>query len=179
MMANPDAGTSASAAFSQQESVYMNKAFEYAEQALLEKEVPIACVIVDKNGEIIAWGANKTNEKRDATRHAEMEAINMLPDDMDAASLTLYVTVEPCIMCAAALRQYGIFDVVYGCDNARFGGCGTVKDIARQEVEGLEKLRIRKGLYADRAIEILKRFYTQENLNAPPEKRKIKRLKTE
>ena len=73
-----------------------------------------------------------------ATRHAELEAIDAIladtsltpPERKDEPYLlqttTLYVTVEPCIMCASALRQLGIREVFYGCDNDRFGGCGSV-----------------------------------------------------
>lgn len=72
-----------------------------------------------------------------ATRHAELEAIDAIisnpaltPPDRRSAQLlsetTLYVTVEPCIMCASALRQVGIKEVYFGCRNDRFGGCGSV-----------------------------------------------------
>jgi tRNA-specific adenosine deaminase 2 len=70
-----------------------------------------------------------------ATRHAELEAIDSILADKALTPIvtkyplsetTLYVTVEPCIMCASALRQMGIKDVFYGCGNERFGGCGSV-----------------------------------------------------
>ena len=70
-----------------------------------------------------------------ATRHAELEAIDSILADRSLtpetseyplSNTTLYVTVEPCIMCASALRQMGIKEVFYGCANDRFGGCGSV-----------------------------------------------------
>lgn len=70
-----------------------------------------------------------------ATRHAELEAIDAILANKSItpnmttyplSTTTLYVTVEPCIMCAAALRQLGIKEVFYGCANDRFGGCGSV-----------------------------------------------------
>ena len=66
-----------------------------------------------------------------ATLHAELEAIDHLLPTHPAplSSITLYVTVEPCVMCASALRQIGIGKVVYGCGNDRFGGCGSVIDV--------------------------------------------------
>ena len=66
-----------------------------------------------------------------ATLHAELEAIDHLLPMHPApfSSITLYVTVEPCVMCASALRQIGIGKVVYGCGNDRFGGCGSVIDV--------------------------------------------------
>jgi tRNA(Arg) A34 adenosine deaminase TadA len=66
-----------------------------------------------------------------ATLHAELEAIDHLLPNHPAplSSITLYVTVEPCVMCASALRQIGIGRVIYGCGNDRFGGCGSVIDV--------------------------------------------------
>ena len=72
-----------------------------------------------------------------ASRHAELEAIDVILEDTSLtppssttryplANTTLYVTVEPCIMCASALRQLGIRQVFYGCENEKFGGCGSV-----------------------------------------------------
>ena len=68
---------------------------------------------------------------RQATQHAELEAIDhLLPTHPPPlTSITLYVTVEPCVMCASALRQIGIGRVIYGCGNDRFGGCGSVIDV--------------------------------------------------
>jgi tRNA-specific adenosine deaminase 2 len=65
---------------------------------------------------------------KQATLHAELEAIDhLLPTNpAPLSAITLYVTVEPCVMCASALRQIGIGRVVYGCGNDRFGGCGSV-----------------------------------------------------
>ena len=73
-----------------------------------------------------------------ATRHAELEAIDSILADPNLtptiteyplSDTTLYVTVEPCIMCASALRQMGIKEVIYGCGNDKFGGCGSVLGI--------------------------------------------------
>lgn len=108
---------------------------------------------------VIARARNRTNELRNvsknpsnnrtcliilatqATRHAELEAIDAifsnktLTPEMTPYPLsttTLYVTVEPCIMCAAALRQLGIKEVFYGCSNDRFGGCGSVLGVNQE-----------------------------------------------
>jgi tRNA-specific adenosine deaminase 2 len=68
-----------------------------------------------------------------ATRHAELEAIDLIieldPSPYPLRDVTLYVTVEPCLMCASALRQLGIKKVFYGCANDRFGGCGSVLSV--------------------------------------------------
>ena len=77
-------------------------------------------------------------------------------------STDLYVTVEPCIMCASALRQYGIRAVYFGCLNDRFGGCGGVMSIHQDE--SVDKgFPVFGGLYREEAIMLLRRFYVQEN----------------
>jgi len=113
---------------------WMDIALRMAEEALSAREVPVGCVFVHED-KIIARARNRTNELRNATRHAELEALdeiiyssppncNRIPENTK-----LYVTVEPCMMCASALRQIGIKQVFYGCENERFGGCGSVLDV--------------------------------------------------
>lgn len=97
------------------------------------------------------------------------------------SATTLYVTVEPCIMCAAALRQLGIKEVFYGCANDRFGGCGSVLGV-NQDLghPSHPPYKASGGYYDAEAIMILRRFYITENTNAPVPKSKTNRvLKTE
>ena len=113
---------------------FIDAAMEVAESALSVGEMAVGCVLVYR-GAIIAKGHNRTNEKRNATRHAELEAIDQLllehPDDgrQILKDCELYVSVEPCVMCAAALRLVHIKRVYYGCGNERFGGCGSVLSV--------------------------------------------------
>ena len=89
---------------------FMRRALEVAERALAEGETPVACVLV-RNGQVVATGMNDTNKSLNGTRHAEFLAISEFVDSHtleDFKSTDLYVTVEPCIMCASALRKYGI-----------------------------------------------------------------------
>jgi len=117
---------------------YMMMALAQAEEALEAREVPVGCVIVYEN-KVIAQGRNEVNETKNSTRHAEMIAIERVRvwcahndksdvDNVFKKSL-LYVTTEPCIMCAAALRIIGLTNVKYGCPNQRFGGCGSRLDV--------------------------------------------------
>lgn len=120
-----------------------------AEEALAAKEVPVGCVFV-KDGEAIAKARNRTNEWRNvssamcvtrcrimnisiiqATLHAELVSLDEIlkTHSLPLQDVTLYVTVEPCVMCASALRQVGIGKVFYGAGNERFGGCGSVLDV--------------------------------------------------
>lgn len=91
----------------------------------------------------------------------------------------LYVTVEPCVMCASALRQLNIRSVYFGCANDRFGGCGSVMNINSDE--GIERpYRAYPGFYREEAIMLLRKFYIQENEKAPtPKGKKSRELKTE
>ncbi|TEB29528.1 cytidine deaminase-like protein [Coprinellus micaceus] len=164
---------------------WMKEAMAMAEEALAAGEVPVGCVFV-RDRKIIAKARNRTNQLRNATRHAELEAIDRILSDpkltpekvSDAnpyplSTTTLYVTVEPCIMCASALRQLGIKDVFYGCGNDRFGGCGSVLGVNELLTHPHHpSYRATGGFCREEAIMILRRFYITENTNAPNPKSK-------
>ncbi|KAI6114867.1 cytidine deaminase-like protein [Pisolithus croceorrhizus] len=172
---------------------WMRVAMTMAEEALSAGEVPVGCVFV-RNGEAIAKARNRTNELRNASRHAELEAVDLiLANDDDGGELTtpsnryplfdttLYVTVEPCIMCASALRQLGIKQVFYGCENDKFGGCGSVLGVnAPSEHPVHPAYNAIGGFLREEAIMILRRFYFTQNTNAPvPRQKGTRVLKTE
>lgn len=160
----------------------MEEAFNQAEEALDAGEVPIGCALVDQDtSEIVAVGRNRTNELRNATRHAELCAIDSLirrgfgMDDF--SRLVLFVTVEPCIMCAAALRLLRVRRVHFGCFNERFGGCGSVmpaSTVGLRDWEGLETVHT-GGPEGERAVGLLRRFYLRENGRAPNPRKKERR----
>lgn len=155
----------------------MERALSEARNALERGEVPIGCAIQNADGEIIAVGSNRVNELGNATAHAELVAFEDLPqkpDGYSSKSLTLYVTCEPCVMCAAAIVQLGIVGhIVYGCSNPRFGGCGTVK---RLDMYGDIAPEVEKGVMASEAVKLLGMFYERSNPNAPkPKKRRLKK----
>jgi tRNA-specific adenosine deaminase 2 len=111
-----------------------------------------------------------------------------IPDNQNIAEFTasvfpetdLYVTVEPCIMCAAALRQLGIRRVYFGCSNDRFGGNGTVLAIHSDHHQDYPPYEVVSGLFRKEAIILLRSFYIQENDHAPEPKKKSNRvLKTD
>jgi len=156
-----------------------------AEEALASGEVPVGCVFV-RDGIIIAKARNRTNELRNATRHAELEAIDSILSDValtpqmsdyPLSEITLYVTVEPCMMCASALRQLGIKEVFYGCENDRFGGCGSVLGVnSKIDHPKHPAYQATGGYCRQEAILILRRFYITENTNAPVPKSKANRV---
>ncbi|XP_035650070.2 tRNA-specific adenosine deaminase 2 isoform X3 [Oncorhynchus keta] len=147
-----------------------------AKEALENGEVPVGCLMV-YNNEILGKGRNEVNETKNATRHAEMVALDQVLEwcrhrDLDPRTVcertVLYVTVEPCIMCAGALRLTNIPLVVYGCNNDRFGGCGSVLDIPSADLPHTgSSFKCISGFRAEEAVEMLKAFYKQENPNAP------------
>ncbi|KAF9582810.1 tRNA(adenine34) deaminase [Lunasporangiospora selenospora] len=121
---------------------HMRAALDLALEAHSVGEVPVGCVFVhEPSGEIIGRGRNRTNESLNGTRHAEFEAIDMIlsqegyriqaenPEAHFWKDVALYVTIEPCVMCASALRQLGIGSVYFGAGNDRFGGNGSVFNI--------------------------------------------------
>lgn len=175
--------------------VWMKHALKVAQKGLSQGEVPVGCVMVYK-GEVISEGHNEVNASLNATRHAEIVAYDKLLNycqtkDLNATdvshNLTLYVTVEPCIMCACALRLAGICQVVYGCDNERFGGCGSVLDVhnkpvCTQSTVTREKLTLStnavqstvvmfpplvttSGVLKMEAVKLLQQFYEGSNPN--------------
>ncbi|XP_045776688.1 tRNA-specific adenosine deaminase 2 [Maniola jurtina] len=156
----------------------MKRALELASDALAAQEVPVGCVFTI-NETIVAESRNSVNVTRNPTRHAEMNCIDAVIEycknnNIDHASyfrnIVVYVTVEPCIMCAAALNILKVHEVVYGCANDRFGGY-TVLDVRKF----YEPNYILTGnLCADEAMALLKQFYKGVNPNAPESKVKKK-----
>ncbi|RUP19043.1 cytidine deaminase-like protein [Jimgerdemannia flammicorona] len=167
---------------------YMLEALSIAQEAYDNGEVPVGCVFVH-HGEIIARGRNRPNETLNGTRHAEIEGIDQIlasgkhvADDFQRCDL--YVTVEPCVMCASALRQIRIRKVYFGCANERFGGNGSVLGINDTSpaltTTTSSPYASEGGFYREEAIILLRKFYIRENENAPVPKKKTNRvLKTD
>lgn len=108
----------------QSDQYYMQKALDEARLALLEDEVPIGAVVVSPSGAIIGRGHNMTQSLLDVTAHAEMLALTAAERTLGGKYLkdcTLYVTVEPCTMCAGAIGWAQISRVVYGADDPKRG----------------------------------------------------------
>jgi len=161
---------------------FMAKAVELAETALASDETPVGAVfvLVSKEGSrsVVAGAMNDTNRSLCGTRHAEFVGIEEILRTFPASVFTkidLYVTVEPCVMCASALRQLHIHAVYFGCANDRFGGCGTVFAINTDPAAD-PPFPAYPGYYREEAIMLLRRFYLQENEKAPVPKLKKNRL---
>ncbi|OJJ06881.1 hypothetical protein ASPVEDRAFT_201184 [Aspergillus versicolor CBS 583.65] len=161
-------------------SCFMEQAFEMARRALDLGETPVGCVLVYKN-KIVGRGMNDTNRSMNGTRHAEFLALQEILRSYPKSvlrSTDLYVTVEPCVMCAAALRQYQIRSVYYGCGNERFGGTGSILSLHSDSAID-RPYSVYGGLQRKEAIMLLRRFYIQENEKAPkPRPKKNRELNT-
>eukprot|EP00944_MAST-04C_sp_MAST-4C-sp1_P008169 g8169.t1 len=165
----------------------MRLALAEAHHALEHGEVPVGCVFikpspVNESGEdsIIASASNKTNITSNATRHAELVAydIGFMASRCNKDILRgceLYVTVEPCIMCAAALARIGIKRVYYGCRNDKFGGNGSI--LSCHSLESMSSdldtsYHVVPGVLENEAVELLREFYSRGNPKAPVPHRK-------
>ena len=108
--------------------MYMKLALDLAEQAAKKGEVPVGCVI-EKEGRIIGHGANHREEDQDPLGHAEIMAISQAAHSLGSWRLenaTLYVTLEPCPMCAGAIVNARIPTIVYGCDDPKSGAVRSI-----------------------------------------------------
>lgn len=111
---------------------YMARALELAQKALAEGEVPVGCVIVRSDGRIIGEGRNRREADQDALGHAELEAIHMACQTVGGWRLTkakLYVTLEPCPMCAGAILNARIPELHYAAKDPALGSCGSVLNL--------------------------------------------------
>ena len=111
---------------------YMREALSLAREAAGAGEVPVGCVIADREGRIIGRGRNRREESGDATAHAEIEAIRAAcaaVGDWRLEGCTLYVTLEPCPMCAGAIVNSRVPTLVFGARDANMGAVGSVIDL--------------------------------------------------
>lgn len=141
---------------------FMARALELARGAAEAGEAPIGCVIVDGAGAVVAEGANAPIAGRDPTAHAEIAALRAAALKLEnyrlAPGLTLYVTLEPCAMCAGAISNARIARVVYGAEDAKSGG---VKHGARvfDHPQCHWKPAVTGGVLAEESAALLKAFF--------------------
>ena len=144
---------------------YMEKALEQAEIAKSINETPVGCVIVENN-KIIATGYNRRENDQNALAHAEISAIKTACGKTGFWRLTecdLYVTLEPCPMCAGAIINSRIKRVVFGASDKKAGAFGSVIDLICYPFN--HKPEIISGILADRAKNMLSGFFTDLRKN--------------
>ena len=130
-----------------------------AREAAADGEVPVGCVIT-RNGEIVGRGKNRRERGKNALCHAELEAINEACTNLGGWRLwecTLYVTLEPCPMCAGAIINARIPRVVFGASDAKCGACGSVCDLFSMDFN--HHPTVEKGLRETEAALLLTEFF--------------------
>ncbi len=149
------------------ETYYMNRAYQEAVKALDEGEVPVGAVIV-KEGGIIGRGYNRVERLFDATAHAEILAIGAASTSLSSWRLngcTLYVTLEPCVMCLGAILQARIDAIVYSAPDPRAGALDTY--FYRQELERAYRYfpRVASGIMQEECGSLLSSFFKNTRKN--------------
>jgi tRNA(adenine34) deaminase len=140
------------------DAYFMRKALDLACQAFEEDEVPIGAVVVYEN-KIIGKGYNQTEKLMDVTAHAEMLAITSAAQYMNSKFLeecTLYVTIEPCVMCGGALKWARFNKVVFGASEPKFGYSIVSESIL------YHKTNLVKGVLADECAAMMRQFFAEK-----------------
>lgn len=153
------------------EEKYMRAALQQARKALALGEVPIGCVIVHE-GKIIGRGYNRRNTDKNTLAHAEITAINKASKkigDWRLEECTLYVTLEPCQMCAGAIVQARVTEVVMGCMNPKAGCGGSVLNILEMP-EFNHQVNVTRGILEDECSSMLKTFFKELRIRNKLEK---------
>ncbi len=150
------------AVFKSIQEKYMKEALKQAKKAYALGEVPIGCVIVHE-GKIIGRGYNRRNTDKNTLSHAEITAIrkaSKVIGDWRLEECTLYVTLEPCQMCAGAIVQARIPEVVMGCMNPKAGCAGSILNILEMP-EFNHQVAVTRGILEDECSEMLKTFFVE------------------
>ena len=139
---------------------YMTIALSLAKEAGTDGEAPIGCVVVDDNGAVIGRGRNRREKTKSALAHAELEAIedacNTL-SDWRLPGCALYVTLEPCPMCAGAIIMSRISKVFFGAKDELTGSCGSVLNLFMEPYG--QSTQIVGGILANDCSELLTEFF--------------------
>ena len=150
---------------------FMDEALKLAAEAAAEGEVPVGCVIVRGN-EIVGRGRNRREKGKTALAHAEIEAISEACARLGGWRLwecTLYVTLEPCPMCAGAIINARIPKVIYGASDTKAGSCGSVCDLFSMAYN--HHPEVQRGLMEAECAEVLTDFFRQLRLTLPKRKK--------
>ena len=159
------------------EEKFMKEAIRQSKKAYALREVPIGCVIVYE-GKIIARGYNRRNTDKNTTSHAEINAIRKASKklgDWRLEGCTLYVTLEPCQMCAGAIVQARIDKVVIGSMNPKAGCAGSVLNLL--EMDGFNhKVEVERGVLEEECSTMLSGFFKELRMEKAKAKAKAKEL---
>ena len=182
--------------FSKEEILhFMKECFKYCEKAIENGEIPVGCIFVHNKTKQILYGShNLTNKTKNANSHCEINCIKYFESNLPfkikiknnkeendyieyakiedlLSNCTLFVSCEPCIMCAYALNLVHISGVYFGCYNEKFGGNGSIISIHK---DPSFPYKSEGGFLEDEAIDYLRKFYAVGNAHAPENKRQRK-----
>ena len=146
----------------EKDAIYMKEALKQAKKAYKIKEVPIGCVIVHED-KIIARGYNKRNSKKNTLAHAEIIAINKASKvlgDWRLEDCTMYITLEPCQMCAGAIVQARVKRVVIGSMNPKAGCGGSILNLLQME-QFNHQVDVERGILEEECSQMLKEFFKE------------------
>ena len=145
---------------SERQEHFMAMALALAAEAAAAGEVPVGCVITDGAGAVIARGRNRREARRSVTGHAEMEALEQacaLRGDWRLEDCSLYVTLEPCPMCAGAMILSRLGTLVYGAREPLTGSCGSVLNLFAENYPG--STAVYGGVLAEESAALLREFF--------------------
>lgn len=140
---------------------WMGAALDEADRAAAAGDVPVGAVLIDGDGKLLSRGRNRREQRADPTAHAEIEALRAAAEALNRWRLTgttLFVTLEPCIMCAGALIHSRIDRLVYGCDDAKAGAVSSLFVVGRDPRLN-HRFGITRGVLAEPCAERLRRFF--------------------
>lgn len=158
--------------FTPQDELFMRRAMELAQHAEEQGEVPVGAVLV-KDGEIIAEGWNESIGSHDATAHAEMQTIRkagLALENYRLLDTTLYVTLEPCPMCAGALLHSRVKRIVFGAPDLKAGAAGTVLNLFEHQA-AYHYADVEQGLLEDECRVQLQSFFKRRRKEKKKERK--------
>ena len=145
--------------------LFMREALKEARKAFDEDEVPVGAVIVHQN-RIIARAHNQVERLKDPTAHAEMIAITSAANFLGTKWLNeslLYVTIEPCSMCAGALVLARVKEIIYGAPDPKTGACGSIINIAGNKKLN-HRIKVSTGILEEEAAQLLREFFKKKRV---------------
>ncbi|MDD5595622.1 MAG: tRNA adenosine(34) deaminase TadA [Candidatus Omnitrophica bacterium] len=147
--------------------IYMREALKQAEKAFSEDEVPVGAVIVYED-KIIARGYNQIERLGDPTAHAEMLALTSATNFLKTkwlSEVSVYVTIEPCSMCAGALVLARVSNLYFGAKDPKTGACGSVVNIVNHRKLN-HRIKVKSGILEEECSFLLKEFFKKKRKKA-------------
>ena len=139
----------------------MQQVISLAQEVKSSGDVPVGALIVNDAGEIVSFGKNEREKDNDPTAHAEVLAIRRAGEKLDSwrlDDLTLFVTLEPCVMCAGAILQSRLKRLVFGAFDQKAGAVGSSLDVIR-DVRALSKVEVVSGVLENDCAKLLTDFF--------------------